>query len=196
MECQFNNGGHGFGTNCRWPSFRVRPLKVSHFILLTCISFDVLVSSAMKAPKFLRENGYQAPCEPTDGFIQYANQTKYNVFQYLQSMPALFQDFNLFMGNTMGAREYWHDWYDIQGRLTTGFDSSKNPALIVDIGGGKGHDLVSFHHAFGRAPKHYEGDLVLQDLPQVLDSIPSEGLSARISKMPYDFFTPQPVKGT
>jgi hypothetical protein len=68
-------------------------------------SYDALVSSAIKTPKYLRESKYKAPSEPTDGFVQYANQTRLNIFEYLQAMPSLFQDFNLFIGSTMGARE-------------------------------------------------------------------------------------------
>lgn len=162
---------------------------------LTLFSFDVLITSAIKAPKFLYENGYKAPSEPTDGFVQYANQTKYNTFDFLHSMPYLFQDFNLFMGNTMGAREYWHEWYDVNGRLITGFDHSKSPTLLVDVGGGKGHDLLAFDSTFGSPPKHYEGKLVLQDLPHVLDDIAENELSANIVKMSHDFFTEQPVRG-
>jgi hypothetical protein len=162
---------------------------------LTVFSFDVLINSAIKAPKFLRETGHKAPSEPTDGFVQYANQTKYNIFDFLQSIPSLFQDFNLFMGNTMGAREYWHEWYDVHGRLLTGFDSSKSSTLLVDIGGGKGHDLLAFDSTFGSPPKHYEGKLVLQDLPQVLDGIAENALGANNVKIPHDFFTEQPVRG-
>ena len=124
--------------------------------------------------------------------MQYANQTKLNIFDYLQSIPPLFQDFNLFMGNTMGAREYWHDWYDVEGRLLNGFDPSISPTLLVDIGGGKGHDLVAFDAAFGYA---CDGELVLQDLPQVLDDIAEGQLSPNIKKMPHDFFEEQVVKG-
>jgi hypothetical protein len=158
-------------------------------------SFDVLVSSAIKAPKFLRETKYHAPTEPTDGFVQYANQTKLNIFEYLQSMPSLFADFNLFMGNTMGAREYWHDWYDVQGRLLNGFESSESSTLLVDIGGGKGHDMVAFDSAFGEHLEGEKGALVLQDLPQVLDAVPEEELRSTIKKMAHDFFAAQPVKG-
>jgi hypothetical protein len=158
-------------------------------------SYDALVSSAIKAPKYLRESKYKAPSEPTDGFVQYANQTKLNIFEYLQSMPSLFQDFNLFMGNTMGAREYWHDWYDVQGRLMSGFDPSESPTLLVDIGGGKGHDLVAFDSTFGKGDKSYVGQLVLQDLPQVLDDIMEDQLSSNIRKMAHDFFADQPVRG-
>ncbi|KAF2658527.1 sterigmatocystin 8-O-methyltransferase [Lophiostoma macrostomum CBS 122681] len=133
------------------------PIAAGHRIV-----FDVLVSSAMKAPKYLRETGYKAPTEPNDGFVQYANQTKYNIFEYLQSIPSLFQDFNLFMGNTMGAREYWHEWYDVESRILSGFD----------------------------------GRLILQDQVQVLEEVADEALPPNISKLPHDFFAPQPIKET
>jgi len=162
-----------------------------HDLSLKLISFDVLISSAIKAPKYLREAKYIAPSEPTDGFVQYANQTKYNVFEYLQSHPSLFQDFNLFMGNTMGAREYWHEWYDVENRLLSGFNSSHNPNLLVDVGGGKGHDIMAFRSTFS----HHSGRLILQDLPQVLDSIPERDIDPNILKVAYDFFDEQPIKG-
>jgi hypothetical protein len=149
----------------------------------------------MKAPKYLRETGYKAPTEPNDGFVQYANQTKHNIFDYLQSIPSLFHDFNLFMGNTMGTREYWHEWYDVEGRLLSGFDVSRSSSILVDVGGGKGHDLVAFDRTFQLNSDYQKGKLVLQDQAQVLDGIVGKELCASISKMPHDFFTPQPIKG-
>jgi hypothetical protein len=99
------------------------------------------------------------------------------------------------MGNTMGMRDYWHEWYDIEGRLLKGFDSSQSSTLLVDVGGGKGHDLNAFDAAFGKPPRNYPGKLVLQDLPHVLDTIPDSDLASSISKMAHDFFVEQPVKG-
>ena len=99
------------------------------------------------------------------------------------------------MGNTMGAREYWHEWYDVQGRLIAGFDASRNETLLVDIGGGKGHDMQAFHSAFRQSVTGGEYKLVLQDLPNVLDAIPDTELPPVIVKMPHDFFTEQPVEG-
>lgn len=158
-------------------------------------SFDVVINSAIKAPKYLRETNFRAPSEPTDGFVQYANQTKYNVFQFMETAPSWFHDFNLFMGSTMGAREYWHEWYDVPGLFLGGFDPSRGTALLVDIGGGRGHDLVAFDNTFGRSTAGYDGRLVLQDLPRVLENIPETELSGKISKVGYDFFEEQPEKG-
>jgi hypothetical protein len=61
--------------------------------------------------------------------------------------------------------------------------------LLVDIGGGRGHDLEAFKHANPNA----EGKLVLQDLPQVIDDI--KELHEDIIKVIHDFFTSQPMKG-
>lgn len=99
------------------------------------------------------------------------------------------------MGNTMGAREYWHDWYDVQGRLLTGFEPCKGSVLLVDIGGGKGHDLIAFDAAFGMGDKSFDGQLILQDLPQVLDNVADDQLSPKIKKLPHNFFEDQLVKG-
>jgi hypothetical protein len=61
--------------------------------------------------------------------------------------------------------------------------------LLVDIGGGLGHDLAAFHARF----PSLSGRLILQDLPAVINDI--EELSPSIERTVYDFFTPQPVKG-
>lgn len=73
-----------------------------------------------------------------------------------------------------------------------GYDGKKSDALLVDIAGGKGHDLQAFHDSFYG---HYQGDLVLQEIKGVLEEIKEGDLEQSIKKMEYDFFTPQPIKG-
>jgi hypothetical protein len=60
--------------------------------------------------------------------------------------------------------------------------------LLVDIGGGLGHDPIAFKTHFPKLP----GNLLLQDLAAVIDSITD--LPTGIQAMPHDFFKPQPVK--
>lgn len=158
-------------------------------------SYDALISSAIKAPKFLKETKYAVPKSPHDTFVQYANQTRLPVFEYLQSIPSMMRDFNLFMGNTMGDRQYWHEWYDVKGQLLAGFDQLRSPIILVDVGGGKGHDLQAFQEAFGDWSWQDQTRLILQDLPPVLEEIPENALSKNVLKMSHDFFTEQPVKG-
>lgn len=81
-------------------------------------------------------------------------------------------------------------FFPVKERLIDGLDTSKDPVLLVDIGGSVGHDLEEFTKYHGDAP----GKLILQDLPAVITEI--KDLNPRITPMEYDFHTEQPVKGT
>lgn len=141
-----------------------------------------------KAPDYLIQQGYSCPIDPRDGLVQHAFMTKAATFERITSSPSLLKDFNTFMGNTMGARSYWVDWYPVQAQILDNADTEK--PLIVDVGAGKGHDLLAFHTKFPDST----GKLVLQDLPPVVEVLDS--LDPVIEKVVYDFFTEQPVKGT
>ncbi|KAI1352909.1 putative O-methyltransferase [Xylaria sp. FL0043] len=146
---------------------------------------QMVVGAASSAPKYFKEAGYRCPTDYRDGLMQYAFQTKLPTFELFASMPDVFRDFNTFMGNTMGARHYWVDWFPVENRLLR--DATEETPLLVDVGGGKGHDLLAFHQKFPRQK------LVLQDLASVTNSV--HGLSPAIDIVEYDFFTEQPVKG-
>jgi ribosomal protein RSM22 (predicted rRNA methylase) len=68
-------------------------------------------------------------------------------------------------------------------------DADFEMPLIVDVGAGKGHDLLALYSKFPDSA----GKLVLQDLPPVIEVL--EDLNPAIEKVAYDFFTDQPVKG-
>ncbi|KAI1126591.1 putative O-methyltransferase [Nemania abortiva] len=147
---------------------------------------EMIVGAASQAPKYFREAGYRCPTDPRDGLMQYAFRTKLTTFELFQTMPEIFRDFNMFMGNTMGARHYWVDWFPVQDRLLDG--ATDESALLVDVGGGKGHDILAFH-----AKYPHQGRLLLQDLRSVTRD--TKGLNPAIEVMEYDFFTEQPVEG-
>lgn len=119
--------------------------------------------------------------------MQYALQTKFTTFEYMSSVPHILKDFNTFMGNTLGARKYWTDWFPVKNRLIDGVHESS--PLLVDVGGGKGHDVLDFQAKFPQKP----GRLVLQDLSSVTKNLGD--LDPAIERMTYDFFAWQPVKG-
>lgn len=139
------------------------------------------------APDYLHQRGYSCPTDPRNGLVQYAFQTESTTFERITSSPPLLKAFNMFMGNTMGARGYWVDWFPVQSRILDGADLDQ--VLIVDVGAGKGHDLLAYNKNFPGTAR-----LVLQDLQPVIDAL--EGLDLVIEKMAYDFFTEQPIKGT
>jgi hypothetical protein len=66
--------------------------------------------------------------------------------------------------------------------------------LIVDVGGGKGQALKRIMAAFPEIPAKR---LILQDRPDVIEDAKahSEGKFEEVTKMPHNFFDPQPVKG-
>ena len=82
----------------------------------------------------------------------------------------------------------WLDWFPVQEELLQSVPAGDNTPLIVDIGGGRGQDLVAFTQRFPGAKRR----LVLQDLPRVIES---NSRLEGIEQMEHDFFTPQPVHG-
>lgn len=70
-----------------------------------------------------------------------------------------------------------------------GTSSIFDDVLLVDVRGGKCHDLERF---LGNDPKS-EGHLILQDLPGVLENVKTSNEGTRA--MPHNIFTPQTVKG-
>jgi hypothetical protein len=94
------------------------------------------------------------------------------------------------------GRQRWFDldYYPVEERLISGASRSDNgeeAVLLVDVGGGTGHDVNGLREAFGdRLP----GKLVLQDRPEIIEHAVLNG-EADV-KMAHDFLTEQPVKGT
>jgi hypothetical protein len=88
------------------------------------------------------------------------------------------------------AHRYDPSFYPVGERLIDGFDSKNSEVLLVDVGGGRGHDCQLFTSRHSSHP----GRVILQDQEEVIASIQDK------DKLPFeseahDFFTPQPVKG-
>lgn len=99
--------------------------------------------------------------------------------------------FNSFMTKWKEGTGNWTDSYPAKARLCEEVEGSADAVLLVDIGGGSGHVLKDFV----KDPNHRTGRLILQDLPNALGD-PKELKEQGIEAKPYDFFTPQPIKGT
>ncbi|KAK0653685.1 hypothetical protein QBC41DRAFT_387446 [Cercophora samala] len=84
----------------------------------------------------------------------------------------------------------WVDIYptDTIFRLPTPTDDNQHRPLVVDIGGGKGHDLKKL---LVRHPHISPGRLILQDLLDILKGV---DVGPAIKAQPHDFFTPQPTE--
>ena len=100
--------------------------------------------------------------------------------------------FDDYMAIRRSGLQEWHQTLPFATHLMPDARSGPDEVLLVDVGGNYGHELFAFHTAH---PDH-PGRLVLQDLPSMIEKVEDEGVLDKgdVQPMPYDFFTPQPVK--
>ena len=139
-------------------------------------------------PFYLQQTGYKNVDRAPEPF-QYTKNTQDDLFPWLFKDPALMAHFDAFMSGQQALRGDWFDRLPVDDMILSGAVQDPNAVLLVDIGGGEGHDVQAFHRGFPSTP----GKLVLQDLPPVIQN--SKQLDSTIVCQVYDFFTPQPIKG-
>lgn len=113
------------------------------------------------------------------------------IFEYL---PTDLEQKNAFDSYMSARRDpkaaQWFDKYPAGRELSHGLKKGDDAVLVVDVGGGNGHEISKFHQRFPQLP----GERVLQDQPETI-----KGIDPRpdgITLMDHDFFNEQPVKGT
>ncbi|KAL8714648.1 MAG: hypothetical protein Q9220_001597 [cf. Caloplaca sp. 1 TL-2023] len=133
--------------------------------------------------------------------------TDLHYFSWLSTQPRLQHAFNVVMGIPRKTHtEEWFEYYPVHERLLSGLQQpdtpsnpqsppppTKSPVILVDVGGGLGHDLLAFHTAHSHLLPN--GSLILQDTPAVVSAISPSSLPATIIAQPHDFFTQQPIRG-
>ena len=155
-------------------------------------SFDCVGPSILKLPEYLAKTGYKNPQSDVDGPFQYGHNSPLHFFDWLKANPNVLDTFNNHMMGYRQGRPSWMDpdFYPVEEGLGKGFSTEKDAVMLVDVGGGRGHDLEEFQ----RKHPHLPGRLVLQEQPVVIKDI--KNLHKSIEPMEHDFFTPQPIKGT
>lgn len=141
-------------------------------------------------PQFLRENKHKNSSGGTSGVFQFTRKNDELIWLWLATQPELFDACNSFMEGNRGSRPSWVTWFPIQERVIDGFNAAHGDTLLIDVGGGRGHEVAGFHRAFPSAP----GKLYLEDLPHVINDVLD--LDPAIERLPQDFFAPQAVQGT
>lgn len=144
-----------------------------------------------KLPAYFQSVGYRNPDDATAGPFQFAYGTSQHWFSWASDHPAVCQQFNNHMSAYHQGRPSWMDldFYPVEEALLTGAKSDSNAVLLVDVGGGLGHDLAEFHRKHPFAP----GRLIVQDKSDVIQ--PFSGDLGTVEAMSHDFFTEQPIKG-
>ncbi|EME79094.1 uncharacterized protein MYCFIDRAFT_79782 [Pseudocercospora fijiensis CIRAD86] len=141
---------------------------------------DAYAFSAAHMPDLLATHAYKYPADIEN--TAYAEGHGLSLFKDLAERPALGRAFNKYTATVTHGRRPWYDVFPIED-----LDVEDNEVMLVDIGGGRGHDLAAL------ARKQMPGELVLQDLPEVISQVPREW-KCRFTSQAHDYFTPQPRK--
>ncbi|KAI5864720.1 S-adenosyl-L-methionine-dependent methyltransferase [Durotheca rogersii] len=152
--------------------------------------YDLALPPTAVAPELFKETGFKNPVDPEAGTFQKAFNTKMPIFPWM-ALPENKDHWdaaNTFFEGDRGSRPSWVTWFPIKEKLLSGSIDDQAP-LLVDIAGGRGHDLMEFLDQF----PDETGRFVLQDQPQVLDSATT--LPAKVEKRPINFFKESPVEG-
>ncbi|KAF7371026.1 putative O-methyltransferase [Mycena sanguinolenta] len=127
-------------------------------------TYDVAGPPLRGLPEYLKSIKYDLPTDLTDGPFQAAHKTQLPFFAWIDQNPPYLQLFNSYMSGYRAGKPSWvdPDFYPVADRLAKPFDPSISEVLLVDIGGGLGHDLVELKAKHPTLP----GKLVLQDRPE------------------------------
>ena len=155
--------------------------------------FEACGPSFLALPEHLSKVHYKNPDDPVNGSFQLGHDTKDGCFEWLMQRPELLSQFQNHMAGRRRGQPSWMDpgFYPVNETLVNGAKVEDVAVFLVDIGGGKGHDLQELHRKHPKLP----GKLVLQDLKSVIEEAKRSGLDERIEPMEYDFFTKQPIRG-
>jgi hypothetical protein len=160
---------------------------------LTSPSYDDYNSVWTATPAWLAQRSWQNPSDARDTPSATTwNTPNTTLFEYLSQNPVQGARFGCMMAMQAGGKTMWADEgaYPVRERLG---NASDDEVLVVDIGGGAGHDLLGFR---ARYPD-LKGKLVLQEMPYMVEKIKREGACEGVVElMDHDFYGEQPVKGS
>jgi hypothetical protein len=109
--------------------------------------YDAARPSFNGFPEFFKKTKYMSPAlGGLDGPFQDAHKTQLPFFEWLVATPPHLQHFDSFMSAYRAGKANWYDpgFYPVSERMITGFDASASEVLLVDVGGGRGHDVAAF----------------------------------------------------
>lgn len=157
-------------------------------MLMPTNRFDIFGPIVQAMPDFFMDKKYQEPESNTDTPFQRAFNTNLSCFDWLVQHPKHFGSLQRVMTALEGAE--WTIGFGLidseAKKLQPSVPIPSERPFFVDVGGGHGHQCVQL----GKRYPHLLGRLVLQDLPEAIDSLPPiEGVKAES----YDFFQKQPI---
>ncbi|GIZ44061.1 hypothetical protein CKM354_000727000 [Cercospora kikuchii] len=151
---------------------------------------ELLFSVAARIVPYMREHGFkQFPTRPKE-----MDPTQFTfdgriMWDYLKDTPEMKNSFDTLMRENRKGNKPWFTIFPFAQQIGAACKSTEE-VLLVDVGGNRGADILDFH----KANPDLAGRLVLQDLPETIANV-DRSIMDGIDLQPYDFFTPQPVKG-
>lgn len=149
---------------------------------------DTVAPIVLALPNFLRKTKYENPEDLAHCAFQDACRTTETMFEWYPKHPEDLETFNMWMTGQREGRTSWLDFFPLEEQLVGGFKGSNDDVMLVDVGGGFGHEVQAIKEKHPALP----GRFILQDLP---DTIKQARLVPGMQAMQHDFLTPQPVKG-
>lgn len=150
-------------------------------------SFDTFGPFLQILPDFLKENQYHEITDVNNTPLQKAFNTNLPAFLWIQTMPNNFAHFNNWMTVQHMGMPVWLDVYPYQDKAQA-LKEDVERAFFVDVGGGLGHQSIALRNEV----PDLKNKIVLQDQAMVLQFASEH---SGVEKMPYDFYTEQPIKG-
>lgn len=152
---------------------------------------DLLAPGWLAVAKYLEENKWQSPSVPTDtpllkGWNAKSGETLWDVLAANPARGAFME----YMGTFNEGHKAWTDVYPVAERLGKGASTESDAVMMVDVGGGQGHQAIDLKKSFPDLP----GRFVVQDLPFAFP--PEEQRVKDVEFMVHDFTKEQPIKGT
>ena len=157
--------------------------------------FDLSGPSFFALPKLLSKIQYKNPDNPKDGAFQLGHNSNDHIFEWMSQHPKSLSNFQNHMAGYRTGRSSWMDtnFYPVKNNLIKDARTDSDATFLVDVGGGKGHDLRELYQKHPTLP----GKLMLQETKGVIEEAKSEGfgLDGKAILAEHDFFTKQPVIG-
>lgn len=141
-------------------------------------------------PEWLKRNGYREPTGSRDCAFQSALGTEDDIMGYFQAHPEKAQyTFETMAWQQLKSGTWFDGSVDVEELQLSPQDLDAGRTLLVDVGGGSGHQCFAFRKAF---PERI-GKMVLQDIPVMISMVDHAAAAAiDLEPMAHDFTTPQP----
>lgn len=146
----------------------------------------------MGLPQFLRNTDYKNPADPTYCPWHVGHRTELSPFQWLHANPEHMGYFLPWMAVQREGLPIFIDVMDFKKEFAQ--DTDVSTPVFVDVGGAIGHQCIAVRQRY----PDLVGRVILQEQGFIIDQVKASPLPGfeGIEAETYDFFTPQPIKGT